>query len=107
MKKLTLLFLITLFFSCKSGSKQDTILFDKTYLIFLNEKSWTDGSETIRYEIYKIDKSRDKFASGKSGITSNAITLEHENEDDVKSVINDFKKKYPDSRIYLNKELYD
>lgn len=110
MKKLSLALLIAFSIGCKSGPlrfKQDTILYDKTYLIFINGTVWANGSETLSYEIYKVDKSRDKFASGRSGITANSITLEHENEDDVEKVVKDFKKKYPDSRIYLNSELHD
>jgi len=110
MKKHSLAFLIALFFSCKSGPRKyqrDEVLYDKTYLILINGTVWQDGSETLNYELYKVDGSRDKFASGKAGITTSSINLEHENEDDVKKVVIGFRKKYPDSRIYLDGQLQD
>lgn len=110
MKKLSLAFIIAILFSCKSGPRRyqrDEVLYDKTYLILINGTVWKDGSETLNYELYKVDGSRDKFASGKAGITASSINLEYENEDDVKKVVEDFKKKYPDSRIYLDNQLQD
>ncbi|WP_421944683.1 hypothetical protein [Pedobacter sp.] len=110
MKKLSLALLIAMLFSCKSEPlrfKRDTILYDKTYLLFFNSTVWEDGSETLNYEIYKVDGSRDKFASGKAGITASSIRFQYENEDDVKKTIDGFKKKYPDSRIYLDNQLQD
>ncbi|TCD11635.1 hypothetical protein EZ449_05080 [Pedobacter frigidisoli] len=110
MKKLSFALLIGMLFSCKSGpprSKRDTILYDKTYLIFFNSTVWQDGSETLNYEIYKVDGSRDKFASGKAGITASSVRFQFENEDDIEKAINGFKSKYPDSRIYLDNQLKD
>lgn len=100
MKKSILLLLIIAFYGC--GKTE--ILYDKTYLIFIEDKEGFNGAQNLRYELYKIDKSFEKFASGKSGITSDMIFLE--NDSDREKEINAFKTKYPDSRIYVNKTLW-
>lgn len=105
---INLLFII-LIISCQSGpirDKPDEVLFDKKYLIFIKNEVLRNGNETFRYELYKIDYSREKFASGTSGITSNTITLENENEFQRDSILKSFKLKYPNSRIYVNNKAF-
>jgi len=108
MKKILFILTSILFLGCGGPIKgrTDTTLYDRTYLIFLTDEVYNDGSGQIGYQIYKIDGDRNNFSSGNSGITAGAINLETENKEERDSVINDFKIKYPDTRIYLNHELY-
>jgi hypothetical protein len=111
MKKLILIVSTAFsFVSCANGplrEERDGRLYDKTYLIFIKDVVNSDGSETIAHQLYKIDGSREKFASGRSGITAAAVTFRYENEDDRDSVIKDFSIQYPDSRIYVNDKLWE
>jgi len=113
MRKLLIILLLPLsvLLSCNDGgpfrAKRDITLYDKTYLIFLTDRVDSQGYEEIKYEIYKIDGDYNKFASGKSGITAYAINIGQEDEQSRKQVFKDFKKKYPDSRIYVNHKLYE
>lgn len=92
------IFLIITISGCK-----DEILYDKEYLIFLKSKTWNDGETTLKYEVYKVDGDYKKFSSGQAGITANSITLDMKNTE--KTVIQSFKEKYPNSRIYLDYKL--
>jgi len=96
--------LITLLILSISSCK-DKVQYDKEYLIFLNTTTWDSGLKTLKYEIFKIDKDFNKFASGKAGITANSINLDDDNTEE--NVAKSFKQKYPDSRIYVDDRLYN
>jgi hypothetical protein len=107
---ITLILSLSIILACSNGpfrEKRDTTLYDRTYLIFLADKVDSRGHERISYQIYKIDSDYNNFASGNSGTRADVIDIGPENETLRKQVFRDFKKKYPDSRIYVNYELYE
>jgi hypothetical protein len=105
MSKFIIFLIILLFSSCTE--KQNKWLHDRTYLILFSEEIYANGSALVLYEVYKIDQDQNKLTNEESKVDSNCLFLTSPNRVEVKCLVDSFKQKYSDSRIYLNNYLHE